>query len=45
MKSAEIRLLTRRLTFEGANNKATFPAAIIVFRQGENNPTLKAQLI
>jgi len=45
MKSAEIRLLTRRLTFEGANNKATFPAAIVVFRQGENNPTLKAQLV
>jgi site-specific DNA-methyltransferase (adenine-specific) len=45
MKSAEIRLLTKRLTFEGANNKATFPAAIIVFRQGENKPILKAQSI
>lgn len=45
MKSTEIRLLTRRLTFEGANNKATFPAAIIVFRPGENVPVLKAQLV
>jgi hypothetical protein len=45
MKSAEIRLLTKRLTFEGANNKATFSAAIIVFRQGENKPILKAQSI
>ena len=45
MKSAEIRLLTRRLTFEGANNKATFPAAIVVFRPGENKPTLKGQSV
>jgi phage N-6-adenine-methyltransferase len=30
MKSNEIRLLTRRLTFEGAGNKAPFPAAIVV---------------
>jgi phage N-6-adenine-methyltransferase len=45
MKSSEIRLLTKRLTFKGASNKATFPAAIVVFRRGECVPTLKAQLI
>jgi len=28
----EIRLLSKRLTFKGANNKAPFPCAIIIFR-------------
>jgi phage N-6-adenine-methyltransferase len=33
MKSSEIRLLSKRLTFEGAGNKAPFPVAIVVFRK------------
>lgn len=45
MKSAEIRFLTKRLTFEGANNKATFPAAIVVFKPEQNIPILKAQIV
>lgn len=41
MKSSEIRLLTRRLTFSGASNKATFPAAIVIFnREAGVHPTL-----
>ena len=28
----EIRLLSKRLTFKGANNKAPFPCAIVIFR-------------
>lgn len=35
MQSSEIRFLTRRLTFAGASNKATFPAAIVIFNQKE----------
>lgn len=31
MKASEIRLLNKRLTFEGGTNKAPFPAAIVVF--------------
>ena len=31
MKSAEIRLLSKRLSFQGSNNKAPFPVAIVVF--------------
>jgi len=31
MRSAEVRLLTRRLTFVGGGNKATFPACVVVF--------------
>lgn len=44
MKSNEVRLLTRRLSFEGANNKAPFPAAIVVFKSGQyiGNPALRA---
>lgn len=45
MKSAEIRFLTKRLTFEGANNKATFPAAIVIFKPEKNQPILKAQTV
>lgn len=45
MKSSEIRFLTRRLTFSGANNKATFPAAIVIFKPNEHEPILKAQVI
>ena len=43
MKSAEVRFLTRRLTFEGAGNKATFPAAIVVFKPNRDQPVLKVQ--
>lgn len=39
MKSSEIRLMNRRLTFEGANNKAPFPACIVVF-SGLHNGSL-----
>jgi phage N-6-adenine-methyltransferase len=35
MKSAEIRFLTKRLSFQGSNNKAPFPAVIVVF-SGKN---------
>lgn len=31
MRSAEIRLLSKRLSFEGSSNKAPFPVAIVVF--------------
>lgn len=37
MKSSEIRLLTRRLSFEGSNNKAPFPAAIVIFGNSDYN--------
>lgn len=40
MRSSEIRLCTRRLSFEGSNNKAPFPAAIVVFRPKLNRPIL-----
>lgn len=42
MKASEIRLLTRRLTFEGAGNKAPFPAAIVVFDREFQRPRLSA---
>jgi phage N-6-adenine-methyltransferase len=31
MKAAEIRLLSKRLRFEGATNRAPFPTAIVIF--------------
>ena len=34
MRASEIRLLTRRLSFEGSTNKAPFPAAIVLFEPG-----------
>lgn len=40
MSSAQIRLLNKRLSFEGANNKAPFPAAIVVFHPQYNKPVL-----
>ncbi len=40
MKSFEIRLFNKRLSFAGANNKAPFPAAIIVFNKLSENPKL-----
>lgn len=35
MKAFEIRLLTRRLSFQGSSNKAPFPAAIVIFDSRE----------
>ena len=44
MRAKEIRFLTRRLTFKGGTNKATFPAAIVVFsNQKISTPVLLAQ--
>jgi phage N-6-adenine-methyltransferase len=40
MKSSEIRLLNRRLTFEGGNNKAPFPAALVIFNGVCRTPKL-----
>jgi phage N-6-adenine-methyltransferase len=45
MKASEIRLLTRRLSFEGANNKAPFPAAIVVFDPDSTIPSLSAMVV
>ncbi len=45
MKAEEVRLLTRRLSFVGASNKATFPAAIVVFGQGDGPPILGTQVV
>lgn len=45
MKSSEIRLLTRRLSFEGSNNKAPFPAAIVVFKSNSTIPALTAMIV
>lgn len=42
MKSFEIRLLTRRLTFSKYGNKAPFPCAIVIFKLGNHKPTLSA---
>lgn len=33
MKASEVRLLDQRLEFQGAGNKAPFPAAIVVFSE------------
>jgi site-specific DNA-methyltransferase (adenine-specific) len=41
MRASEIRLLNKRLSFEGSNNKAPFPAAIVIFKPGFNNAILK----
>lgn len=45
MHASEIRLLTRRLTFEGDGNKAPFPAAIVVFDWCRTTPVLSAMRI
>lgn len=45
MKSYEIRLLTRRLSFSNSDNKAPFPGAVIIFKSGNYEPRLKAQVI
>ena len=37
MKASEIMLLTYRLEFVGSNNKAPFPAALVVFNRGRAN--------
>ena len=36
MHAAEIRFVRGRLRFEGADNSAPFPSAVIVFRPGHN---------
>jgi site-specific DNA-methyltransferase (adenine-specific) len=38
MRATEIRLLTRRLSFEGSTNKAPFPSAVVVFKPGVYSP-------
>jgi site-specific DNA-methyltransferase (adenine-specific) len=43
MKAAEIRFTTRRLTFQNAGNKAPFPVAIVIFKQGTHVPILRVQ--
>jgi len=48
MKSHEIRLLTRRLSFAGSNNKAPFPAAIVIFEKLSDTPkwpSLKSMVV
>lgn len=45
MKSSEIRFLSKRLTFEGANNKATFPAALVIFKPNYNSPFMSSYII
>ena len=45
MKSSEIRFLNRRLTFTGADNKSTFPAAIVIFRPNQTVPKLGVQKV
>lgn len=45
MKSAEIRLLNKRLSFEGSNNKAPFPSAIVIFNTECNKPSLTSMKI
>jgi len=45
MKSFEIRLLTRRLSFQGSNNKAPFPAAIVIFSSQDNHPFLTSMVV
>lgn len=42
MKSSEIKLCNKRLSFEGSTNKATFPTAIVVFRKNQNTPVLSS---
>lgn len=37
MKASEIRLMDQRLEFEGANNKAPFPTALVIFRADDNS--------
>jgi phage N-6-adenine-methyltransferase len=46
MRATEIRFLTRRLTFKGGTNKATFPSAVVIFTDQKTLcPTLKAQYV
>lgn len=45
MRASEIRLLNKRLSFEGANNKAPFPVAIVIFDSTSNKPILSAMQI
>ena len=45
MHSTELRLLTRRLSFVGSNNKAPFPACIVIFAGGVYSPVLNVQVV
>jgi phage N-6-adenine-methyltransferase len=45
MQADEIRFLNRRLTFAGADNKATFPGALVVFRPPKRVPVLLRQMV
>jgi phage N-6-adenine-methyltransferase len=47
MQATEIRLMTRRLTFAGATNKAPFPTAIVIFSasDGLGNPRLRKMIV
>ena len=38
----EVRLLSKRLTFKGANNKAPFPCAIVIFKPHGHSLTTQA---
>lgn len=40
MNASEVRLLSKRLSFEGSNNKAPFPVAIVVFDRKRTCPIL-----
>ena len=40
MNAKEIRLLSRRLSFQGSTNKAPFPAAIVIFQKTTDPPKL-----
>lgn len=45
MNASEIRLLTRRLSFAGASNKAPFPSAIVIFDSEKAGPVLRAMKV
>jgi len=42
MRSLEVRLVRGRLRFEGAENSAPFPSAVVVFGPGQGNPRFSA---
>ncbi len=44
MKAYEIRLMNRRISFEGSKNKAPFPSCIVIFN-GKNDRRLGIQYV
>ncbi|MGR2662447.1 DNA N-6-adenine-methyltransferase [Chromobacterium haemolyticum] len=42
MKASEVRVLDKRLRFDGGNHKAPFPAVVVVFKQGDSGCKLSA---